>query len=84
MRQLRIYTPLDSPFTGESLTIPDFVRGTHFTELCLDWLSIANLRFDTKVSITGKQPFYGKLVLRAKPINHKYAIFRHFKVFALL
>ena len=27
-----LYTPLESGFTGKSLTIPDFVRGTLFTE----------------------------------------------------
>ena len=30
--KISLYTPLESGFTGKSLTIPDFVRGNLFTE----------------------------------------------------
>ena len=43
-----------------------------------------NPRFWSKVATLWNWPFWGILLLRAKPINAKYAIFRHFKDFALL
>ena len=34
-----LYTPLESGFTGKSLTIPDFVRGTLFRNVCREFVT---------------------------------------------
>jgi len=55
---------LESAFTGESLTIPDFVRGTLFTEfgeLLFYSPNIVKLGLTSKVGHFAKKAFLAKI-----------------------